>query len=370
MARLMAWLRRRLVPSTLFGRLTVLLFVTAAVSHLLALKLMFELGPQIFGPGPAPATDEGAYGPMDPLFYGALPPEPPPPGPPSLLYPGLWLDVLVRLAPLMLAAWIGARWLSHPIQRLARAAREIGKDIRRPPLAEEGTDECCEATRVFNQMQAQICHQLDERDCLVAAVSHDLRTPLTRLALRIENVSSDALRQDLRRDIGEMETMLTTTLDYLRGMVDPEPLVPLDLTSLLSSMADDRMTSGQCVRLLDTGTRAPCAPLLTQASSLRRCLDNLIDNAVRYGGSADIRYADGADHIHIEIIDAGPGIAEAELDNVLLPFYRVEASRNRHSGGVGLGLAVASTIVRRLGGQLVLKNGTPAGLVARVTLPR
>ncbi|MFZ3220729.1 MAG: HAMP domain-containing protein, partial [Rhodoferax sp.] len=202
MTRVLAWARARLVPSTLFGRLALLLSVAVLVSHALALRLMFEMGPHLFGPGPGPGPGSrpGVYAVPNAGGPGGMPPPPMGPagrpggpggqnGPRPFLNPGLWVDVGVRLAALMLAAWIGARWLSQPVRRLANAAHELGRDIHRAPLVEDGTDECREATRVFNQMQAQICRQLSERDSFVAAVSHDLRTPLTRLALRAEGLA-------------------------------------------------------------------------------------------------------------------------------------------------------------------------------------
>ena len=343
----------RLIPRTLFGRLAVLLFVAVLSSHVLALTLMFE----VLGPPNGPRHEH-------------------PHGPPPFLHWELWLDIGVRLAALMLAAWIGARWLSQPVRRLASAARELGQDIHRPPLEEAGTDECREATRVFNQMQAQICRQLSECDSFVAAVSHDLRTPLTRLALRTESLLDAQQRRDFGRDIHEMNTMITATLDYLRGATEPEPMVLLDLESLMHSLADDYQASGHAVQVvaaldgLDGESFRRCAPLRTQASALRRCIGNLVDNAVRYGGRADIRWIDTPNQVRIEVLDAGPGIADAELDKVLAPFYRVEGSRNKSSGGVGLGLSIARDIARRLGGQLHLKNGAAGGLVATVTLPR
>lgn len=348
MAQLISRLLRRLVPSTLFGRLALLLFVAVLASHVLALTLMFELRPMP-GPGIGPAFGPGHS----------------PPGPPPLLHPGLLLDIGVRLSALMLAAWIGARWLSQPIRRLASAARDIGLDIHRPPLAEDGTEECRAATRVFNQMQAQICQQLNERDRFVAAVSHDLRTPLTRLALRAEGLTDADQRRHFGQDIVEMNNMITATLDYLRGAADPEPFVLLDVASLLDSLADDQQACGH-----DVSVAGHAAPLKAQASSLRRCMDNLVENAVRYGRVARIRLTDHHDHVCIEVSDDGAGLPEEELDRVLAPFYRVEASRNRNSGGVGLGLSIAHDIARRHQGQLALRNGAHRGLVAKLTLPR
>lgn len=347
MAQLMARFAIRLLPGTLFGRLALLLFVAVLASHVLALTLMFELRPPMSGAGPA---------------FG---PGPHPPGPPPLLHPGLLLDIGVRLLALMLAAWIGARWLSTPIKRLASAAREIGLDVHRPPMAEDGTEECRAATRVFNQMQAQICQQLSERDRFVAAVSHDLRTPLTRLALRVEGLADAAQRRQFAQDIVEMNTMISSTLDYLRGAADPEPFAMLDLVSLLESLADDQQACGH-----DVSVTGVAAPLHAQTSSLRRCLNNLVENAVRYGSVARIRLTDHPDHVCIEVRDEGAGIPDAELARVLAPFYRVEGSRNRNSGGVGLGLSIAHDIARRHHGQLTLRNGGQVGLVATLTLPR
>jgi len=339
----------RLIPRTLFGRLALLLFVAVLASHVLALTLMFG----VMGPPPRPELGPGMSG-----------------GPPPMQHAGLWLDIGIRLLALMLAAWVGARWLSQPVLRLASAARELGRDIHRPALVEEGTVECREATRVFNQMQAQICRQLAERDRFVAAVSHDLRTPLTRLALRAEGLQDETQRQQFSRDIAEMNMLITSTLDYLRGAADQETPVLLDLDSELHSLVDDYQETGHVVQMEATASQLPCAPLRTQASALRRCIGNLVDNAVRYGGGAHIRCVDAPDQVCIEVRDFGPGIAESELQNVLQPFYRLEGSRNRGSGGVGLGLSIAQDIARRLNGQLSLHNATPSGLVARVTLPR
>jgi signal transduction histidine kinase len=343
----------RLLPSTLFGRLAGLLFIAVLASHVLALTLMFELRPP--PPGPPPEVLAGT---------ASLHRPPPPPGHP-LLHPGMLLDIGVRLGALMLAAWIGARWLSQPMRRLARAASELGSDIHRTPLAENGTQECRETTRVFNQMQAKICQQLSERDRFVAAVSHDLRTPLTRLRLRAEGLGDDGQRHSFRQDIHEMDAMISATLDYLRGAADPEPLVLLDLEALLHSMADDSQACGQ-----DVQVEGHAAPLRVRASALRRCIGNLVENAVRYGGRAQIRLLDEGNQVRIEVSDAGPGIPEEELDKVLAPFYRVEGSRNRNTGGVGLGLSIAQDIARQHQGRLTLRNGTTAGLVATLELPR
>lgn len=381
MTRVLAWARAWLVPSTLFGRLALLLSVAVLVSHALALKLMFEMGPHLFGPGPGPGSRPGVYAAPNAGRVGEMPPPPMGPagrpvgpggqnGPRPFLNPGLWVDVGIRLAALMLAAWIGARWLSQPVRRLANAAHELGRDIHRAPLVEAGTDECREATRVFNQMQAQICRQLSERDSFVAAVSHDLRTPLTRLALRAEGLADAQQRLRFGRDIAEMNNMITATLDYLRGAANAEPFVLLDVDSMLRSLADDYAACGHAVELVDAEQPHACAPLRTQASALRRCINNLVDNAIQYGGHAWVRCYETPGHVCIEIRDRGPGIAEADMGRVLTPFQRVEGSRNRHSGGVGLGLSIAQDIAQRLHGMVRLQNGEKEGLVVTVALPR
>ncbi|KQM80548.1 histidine kinase [Xylophilus sp. Leaf220] len=380
----------RLLPATLFGRLVLLLFVTALASHLLALTLLVELrpegpaGPRQGGgappamPQPPPGAPADGMAGLRPPRAGEAPPPFPPPGarpadirggpPPAggpFGYPGLVMDIGVRLLALLLAAWVGARWLSQPVRRLAAAARELGRDIHRAPLAEDGTVECREATRVFNGMQAQIRRQLDDRNRFVAAVSHDLRTPLTRLRLRAEVLEHAADRESFGRDIREMDAMIRSTLDYLAGEADPEPHEPLDLPALLTSIADDLCDAGHAVRVAGTA-----APLRVQPLALRRCVSNLVENAIRYGGSADIALHDGPAGVRIEVADSGPGIPEAELEKVMAPFYRLDASRNRHSGGVGLGLSIAHDIAVRHGGRLMLRNRPSGGLVATLALPR
>jgi len=278
---------------------------------------------------------------------------------------GLLMDIGVRLAALLLAAWIGARWLSEPIRRLARAARALGDDIEGPPLPEDGSTECREASRLFNQMQSRIREQLNERDRLVAAVSHDLRTPLTRLRLRAENLADPERKRQFSQDISEMDNMIRTTLDFLSGAADAEAMVQLDVAALLESMADDLREAGHEVTVQGTAE-----PLRAQALALRRCVSNLVENAIRYGGAADIRLSDCNEALQIAVHDRGPGMPEDELEKVMAPFYRLEASRQLDCAGVGLGLSIAQDIARRHGGELKLRNGEAGGLVATLRLPR
>ena len=349
----------RCLPDSLFGRLALLLGVAVVASHVLALTLMFEVLPHPGPPPPPPGVQPHDFaGPGGP---------PGPHGPPAS---SLVVDIGVRLGALLLAAWVGARWLSDPVRRLAGAARELGHNIHRPPLPEVGTQECREATRVFNQMQQHIRAQLEQRDQFEAAVSHDLRTPLTRLALRVESLQDASERQRFGRDIAEMDSMIRATLDYLRGAADAEPWVALDLASLVDSLVHDQQDCGHAVVRIPDAAGESLAPVRAQASALRRCITNLLENAVRYGGEAEVRLVEAADAVHVTVLDRGPGIPEAELDKVLQPFYRVEASRNRNSGGVGLGLATASDIARQHGGSIRLRNRVGGGLQAELVLPR
>jgi signal transduction histidine kinase len=353
-------LAQRVLPDSLFGRLAWLLAVAVVASHVLALTLMFE-----FSPIPHPSELPPSAGAV--ISSPGWPPPPPLHAPAGQFHVGLLMDISVRLAALLLAAWVGARWLSVPVRRLADAAWALGSDIHRPPIPEAGTQECRQAIRVFNQMQQRLCTQLAQRDQFVAAVSHDLRTPLTRLSLRAQSLADPGQRNDFVRDIVEMDEMIRTTLDYLRGMADPEPLLLLDIESLLQSLAEDAQDGGQDVQVQGDLT---AAPLPAQAMALRRCVGNLIGNAVRYGHRARVSLSDSHQTLRIMVEDDGPGIAEGELERVLMPFYRLESSRNRHSGGVGLGLATAHDIAQKHRGQLVLANRSGGGLQATLSLPR
>lgn len=365
----LARLAARCLPKTLFGRLALLLFVAVLSSHVLALTVMFEFMPHPHGPPPGhPSMASSPNHALAPQLPPSLSPSSPPSLPPPLMPANLLMDIGVRLAALMFAAWIGARWLSEPMKRLARAADELGRNIDRPPLPEDGTTECREASRVFNQMQAQIRQQLADRDRFVASVSHDLRTPLTRLRLRTEGLANATQRSAFQRDVKEMDAMVTATLDYLVTGADAEPFVLLDVAALMDTLTEDHCACGQQVRC-----EGGAEPLLAQVSALRRCVENLVENALCYGQQADIRLTDSATEVRIEVFDRGPGLAPEELTRVLAPFYRVEGSRNRAHGGVGLGLSIAHDVARRHGGDVVLRNRDAvdgSGLVASVVLPR
>lgn len=369
MAQLSTWLRR-LAPSALFGQLTLLLFTALLTGHILALVLMSQLWPEMFetvsGSGWPPQAGAGSAvdsQPLSPTFLETLVTLA------SFPHSGGWLDLGARLLVLLPVSGFCAHWLLSSLGQRTRRPHEL--EHQRPRLLGAGVNESArrKISEVSPPLPTGIAHLSNEADFFLAAVSHDLRAPLTRLALRVESLSSEEQQRGFWRDIREMNAMISSTLNHLRGVADPEPFVSLDLVSLLNSVADDQLASGHPVRILDADPPLPCATLRTQASALRRCISNLVDNAVCYGGSAEIRYWDSTDHVCIEIRDHGPGIPDAERDKVLMPFYRMEGSRDRHGNGVGLGLSIANSIVQRLQGQLHLSNAAQGGLVVTVTLP-
>ncbi len=263
-------------------------------------------------------------------------------------------------------ALLAMRWAVRPLQRLARAADVLGRDLAGRPLEETGPSEVRQAARAFNTMQSRLASYLNDRLHILAAVSHDLKTPITRLKLRSEMLPDSQPREKFLRDLDEMETMIAATLDFLRGESRQETGVPLDIDALLSTLRDDMQALGGKVELNGTADR----PLLARPQALKRCLANLIDNAVRYGGGARITVSDSVEILTLRIDDDGPGIPADELESLFEPFRRGEASRNRATGGTGLGLAIARNLARAHGGDVTLANRPEGGLRATLTLPR
>jgi signal transduction histidine kinase len=289
-------------------------------------------------------------------------PEAEAPALPAALLAQLLLTLLIVTGVVMLAV----RQATRPLQQLAAAADSLGRDLDAPPLAESGPAETRRAAQAFNRMQARIKRLLDERARALAAVSHDLRTPLTRLRLRAELVDDAALREQMNGDLEAMATMIDATLDYLRGLQDNEARRPIDMNALLHSLVEDTALLGKPVRLEGQAL----APYDGRLSALRRALQNLIDNALKYGHNARLRIEDSETLLCLVVEDDGPGIAADELPRVTQPFYRPDASRSRETGGVGLGLSIVSDIARLHGGELRLANRPTGGLAATLALPR
>jgi signal transduction histidine kinase len=275
------------------------------------------------------------------------------------------LTIGVMLTMVLILVWLVVRMTVRPLTQLASAAHGLGEDLKRPPLSEDGPAEVREAAQAFNAMQRRIRSGIEERERFLAAVSHDLKTPVTRLRLRSELLENPDLRERFVRDLDEMQGMLGSALDFLQGKATDEAIQPLDLTALVESMVDDYVEVGHVVHL-----QAPEALRIAgRPQALRRAIGNLIDNALKYGSSAAIRITKDAHCLQIIVDDEGPGLPEAELDQVFEPFYRLEYSRNRETGGVGLGLAIVRQIVRGHGGEVVLTNRTGGGLRAVLELP-
>jgi signal transduction histidine kinase len=277
--------------------------------------------------------------------------------------------LLLSLAVLLLAAiavsLIAVRWVTRPLKLLAGAAEDLGCDIRRPPLAEKGPTEVRRAAQAFNTMQARLRRYLDERVRILTAVSHDLKTPITRMRLRTELLADEALRGRFEKDLAEMEAMVGATLEFMRGGGD-EPVQAIDVDALLESVQGDAQEAGHVLGI--DGHAA--APYAGRMQSLKRCVANLVDNALRYGERAAIVVEDAADRLTLRVLNSGPGIPEDELEKVFEPFYRLESSRSRGTGGTGLGLGIARNIAREHGGDLVLHNRLEGGVEAVLTLAR
>jgi signal transduction histidine kinase len=272
---------------------------------------------------------------------------------------------LMAIIILAVSVWV-VRRVTAPLASLAAAAERLGSDLNAPPIPESGTVETRKASHAFNVMQARLRAMVENRTRMLAAISHDLRTPLTLLRLRAENVEHAPEREKMLATIAEMESMLAATLQFARDEAKTEPRRRTDVTALLASAADDMADAGLPVSM-DTAEPLICE---CQPAALKRALANLLDNAVKYGkeGRAAIRATPQA--IEITIDDKGPGIPQDELARVFEPFYRLEGSRSRETGGIGLGLAIALSVVQVHGGQLTLANRPEGGLRACVTLPR
>ena len=273
--------------------------------------------------------------------------------------------IALFLFTITLLAYKVARMTTRPLKRLAQAAKDLGNDINHPPLTLTGASEIRQASAAFNAMQARIRQHIFQRTQMLAAITHDLQTPLTRLRLRLEKVRDDELQQRLVGDLSAMQAMVSEGLDLARSMDTSETMQALDLDSLLGSVCCDATDAGQQVEVRGNVNRA----LMGRPMALRRCLVNLIDNAVKYGGQATVSVESAAGHSRIKIRDHGPGIALSEQARVFEPFYRIETSRSRESGGTGLGLTIARNIAEQHGGSITLSNHPEGGLEVILTLP-
>ncbi len=353
-----------LLPQSLFGRLFGLLALAIVASHLL-FAMQINLRERLSAPErrPPPSFMEQAPGQQPSTNRRERPP--PRPRESESASGWFWLGLVGQcLLVLGIARW-GSRMLTQPIEQLAEGALALGENLQRPPLAEAGPIEARLAIRGFNQMQIRLKHQLAERSQFLLAVSHDLRTPLTRMRLRFEQLPLGELQEKLLQDWQDLSRLVDSTLNYVRGQDPQGAPVPVDVDALLGAMVEDRVELGQPIELAGSAR-----PITTRPDALGRCLQNLLDNAIAYGHQAEVSLIDSEAFLIIEIRDFGPGISEEDLARVLEPFVRLEASRNRHTGGLGLGLAIARDCARAALGQLSLRTHPKGGLVAQILLPR
>jgi signal transduction histidine kinase len=262
-------------------------------------------------------------------------------------------------------AYLVARMTTRPLKVLARAAQDLGQDINRAPLELTGASEIRQASAAFNAMQARIRQYIFQRTQMLAAITHDLQTPLTRMRLRLEKVADVELQERLIGDLSAMQEMVREGLVLARSMDTTENMHMLDLDSLLEAVCADAVDAGQQVTLKGQAGMA----LLGRPLDLRRCLGNLIDNAVKYGREARVCVDRINGAARVRIRDSGPGIPTGELRRVFDPFYRVETSRSRESGGTGLGLTIARNIAEQHGGSIALANHPEGGLEVTLVLP-
>ncbi len=273
----------------------------------------------------------------------------------------LWFAVaFAGVAPL---GYLFARRLAAPLTDFAAAAEALGRDPQAAVAATEGPAEVGRAARAFNQMQARLKRYVEDRTAMIGAISHDLRTPLARMRFRLER-APPALKAAMSRDIAQMEEMITSVLTFMRDDAAAGRRDRVDLRSVLECVVDDACASGGAAELEPGGVVEAEVNLL----AMQRVFENLVGNAVKYGERATVRLSVQAGEAVVEVADAGPGLPDAELEQVFQPFYRGAEARNSTKGGVGLGLAVSRSTVRAHGGDLVLRRAQP-GLVAQVRLP-
>ena len=283
--------------------------------------------------------------------------------------PGWAVPTLVTLgltaALVGVAVVLAVRRATRPLTRLAAAADALGRGEAPPPLAEAGPVDVRATIRAFNRMQARLRRFVDDRTRMLAAISHDLRTPITSLRLRAEFVEDEETRTRIRATLDEMEKMVEGTLAFVREEAAAEPTRVVDLSALVESSVADLADLGADASFVE-GDRftLPCRPV-----ALRRALRNLIENAVRYGARCRVRLEGDRQEVRILIEDDGPGIPEADQARVFEPFVRLEGSRSQETGGLGLGLAIARSIVRAHGGDIRLANRAGGGLTVAVALP-
>ena len=277
----------------------------------------------------------------------------------------LWQFFLLSAVTIVLVA-LAVEWVTRPLSELADAAERLGNDLDAPPLRERGASELRRAAHAFNSMQDRLSRYLKSRVTALSAISHDLKTPITRMRLRAELINDSPLRESMLRDMSELEKMVRSALEFIRGLDSTEPPQPTDINALIASVCEDYREAGHEVAI--EGIAAE--PYPAQIQALKHCLSNIVDNACKYGGKAQIVVRDDEQELLIKVRDFGLGVPEAELEKVFEPFYRLETSRSRDTGGTGLGLAIARNVAQLHRGHMRIRNHPEGGLEAILALPR
>lgn len=278
------------------------------------------------------------------------------------------LILLLSLAVLLFPAWLFARRLSRPIGEFAAAADAIGRDHQAPLLDENGPTEMRIAARALNAMQIRIQDQMRERESMIAAIAHDLRTPLSRIAFRVE-AASPSVSESVQRDIEQMNAMITTTLEYASESQQPKGNERVDLKQLLETMVEDEQAIGNSAEFSsDIGARGA---IVVEGDEIQfsRLFQNLVDNANKFGGGAEIHLTANVDEAIVTVADCGPGIDPGQFGEMFRAFSRGEPSRNQNTGGMGLGLSITRAIAHKHGGDIELANRDGGGLLVKVVLP-
>ena len=286
--------------------------------------------------------------------------------PPFLLDSAVLYILLAGSLTAGAAYWMIQR-VTGSLSHFGQHATEIGRNLDREPLEESGPAEVHAAAIAFNRMHAQLKRLVDGRTEMLAAISHDLRTPISRLKLRTEFLPDTPDRAKLMGTLDEMEEMVNAVLAFIRGAAPQEPEKLVELASLIDSICSDMADSGLAVAFVDGWQETP---YLCRPAALRRAITNIIDNAIKYGGGAEVRLMADTERVVIEVSDRGPGLDEVQIGKVVLPFYRAETSRNRETGGHGLGLSIAASIVNAHGGELGIRNRPGGGLAVSLILPQ
>jgi len=277
-----------------------------------------------------------------------------------------WLPaaLAIQLCIIAFFVWVAVKLATQPLARLEHAANSLGSDLRGEPLPEDGPQEVARAATAFNAMQRRIAEQVAERIQILAAISHDLQTPITRMRLRADFLGDSDAKEKLQGDLQEMQTLVKQGLALARGRDEiGGQRCQTDLHALIDSLVCDYSDAGKPLRF--AGERG--VTILTHPQALRRIMINLIDNGLKFGEDVEVAIdAQRSNGITITVSDRGPGIPDEHLKSVFLPFYRIEASRNRETGGTGLGLAIAQQLASALRGTLTLANRDGGGLEARL----